>query len=144
MTLTKRDIVNRISDISALSRPQVFQVVQQTLDSIAEALAQGDRVELRDFGVFEVKHRKPRVGRNPKRPETDVPIPARSIVKFKVGRELRARVLRLPVEPPRAPDGFPKVANFSISCVTDRRFGCPSVNPVIPAALQACGAEVHG
>jgi len=74
---------------------QVFEVVQKTLDHIAEALARGDKVELRNFGVFEVKIRKARVGRNPHSPETDVPIPARSVVKFKSGKEMRAQVLKL-------------------------------------------------
>jgi nucleoid DNA-binding protein len=96
MTLTKRDLVMRISNETGLGQQQVFQVVQKTLDYISEALAKGDKVELRNFGVFEVKVRKARVGRNPNRPETDVPIPARSMVKFKAGKEMRAEVLKLP------------------------------------------------
>ena len=95
MTLTKRDIVIRISEETGLIQTQVFDVVQKTLDQIAEALAKGDKVELRNFGVFEVKIRKARVGRNPNRPETDVPIPARAMVKFKAGKEMRAEVLKL-------------------------------------------------
>jgi nucleoid DNA-binding protein len=73
----------------------VFDVVQKTLDYIAESLAKGDKVELRNFGVFEIKIRKARVGRNPNAPETDVPIPARAMVKFKAGKEMRAEVLKL-------------------------------------------------
>ena len=69
--------------------------MQKTLDYIAEALAKGNKVELRNFGVFEVKIRKARVGRNPKRPQKDVPIPARAIVKFKAGKEMRTAVLKL-------------------------------------------------
>jgi nucleoid DNA-binding protein len=61
-------------------------------------LAKGDKVELRKFGVFEVKIRKARVGRNPNKPEIDVPIPARSMVKFKAGKEMRAEVLKLPAK----------------------------------------------
>jgi nucleoid DNA-binding protein len=95
MTLTKRDIVVRISEETGLIQTQVFEVVQKTLDHIAEALAKGDKVELRNFGVFDVKIRKARVGRNPNRPETDVPIPARAMVKFKAGKEMRAEVLKL-------------------------------------------------
>ena len=93
MTLTKRDLVIRISDETGLGQQQVFDVVQKTLDYITESLAKGDKVELRNFGVFEVKVRKARVGRNPNKPETDVPIPARSMVKFKAGKEMRADVL---------------------------------------------------
>ena len=95
MTLTKRNLVTRISGENGLNQQQVFDVVQKTLDYIAEALAKGDKVELRNFGVFEVKIRKARVGRNPNKPETDVPIPARSMVKFKAGKEMRADVLKL-------------------------------------------------
>jgi nucleoid DNA-binding protein len=95
MTLTKRDLVVRISDETSLVQQQVFDVVQKTLDYIAEALAKGDKVELRNFGVFEVKVRKARVGRNPNAPETDVTIPQRAMVKFKAGKEMRAEVLKL-------------------------------------------------
>ena len=95
MTLTKRDLVIRISEETGLIQTQVFDVVQKTLNYITESLAKGDKVELRNFGVFDVKIRKARVGRNPNRPETDVPIPARAMVKFKAGKEMRAEVLKL-------------------------------------------------
>ncbi len=98
MTLTKRDLVIRISNETGLVQQQEFDVVQKTLDYIAEALAKGDKVELRNFGVFEVKIRKARVGRNPNAPETDVPIPARAMVKFKAGKEMRGDVLKLTPE----------------------------------------------
>ena len=95
MTLTKRDLVVRISNDTSLVQQQVFDVVQKTLDYIAEALSKGDKVELRNFGVFEVKVRKARVGRNPNSPETDVAIPQRAMVKFKAGKEMRADVMKL-------------------------------------------------
>ena len=95
MTLTKRDLVMRISEETGLIQTQVFDVVQKTLNHISESLAKGDKVELRNFGVFDVKIRKASVGRNPKRPEIDVPIPARATVKFKAGKEMRAEVLKL-------------------------------------------------
>lgn len=95
MTLTKRDLVIRISDETGIIQQQVLKVVQKTLDYIAEALAKGDKVELRNFGVFEVKVRKARIGRNPNAPETDVPIPERSVVKFKPGKEMRSEVIKL-------------------------------------------------
>jgi nucleoid DNA-binding protein len=100
MTLTKRDLVVRISEETGLIQQQVMDVVQRTLDYIAEALANGDKVELRNFGVFEVKVRKARVGRNPNAPAVDVPIPRRSVVKFKAGKEMKSRVLKL--SPPNA------------------------------------------
>ncbi|HEU5071791.1 MAG TPA: HU family DNA-binding protein [Verrucomicrobiae bacterium] len=109
MALTKRDLVVRISNETGLVQQQVLDVVQKTLDYIADALAHGEKVELRNFGVFEVKIRKARVGRNPNAPETDVPIPQRAVVKFKAGKEMRADVLKLspPAQqpPPTAPQG---------------------------------------
>ena len=108
MTLTKRDLVIRISEETGLIQQQVLDIVQKTLDYIAEALAKGDKVELRNFGVFEVKVRKARIGRNPNAPATDVPIPERSVVKFKPGKEMRAEVLKIP---PAAPEPAPAPAN---------------------------------
>src|SRR5882757_8262690 len=95
MTMTKRDLVIRISNETGLVQQQVLDVVQKTLDYIAEAVSKGDKVELRNFGVFEVKVRKARIGRNPNAPATDVPIPQRAVVKFKPGKEMRAEVLKL-------------------------------------------------
>jgi nucleoid DNA-binding protein len=99
MTLTKREIVVRLNKETGLIQTQVYDVVQKTLDCIAEALAKGGKVELRNFGVFDVIIRKPRVGRNPRSPATDVPIPARAMVKFKAGKEMRAEVLKLTPKP---------------------------------------------
>jgi nucleoid DNA-binding protein len=93
--MTKRDLVMRISEETGLVQQQVLEVVQKTLDYISEAVAQGRKVELRNFGVFEVKIRKARVGRNPNNPGTDVPIPQRAVVKFKPGKEMREAVLNL-------------------------------------------------
>ena len=108
MTLTKRDLVVRISNETGLVQQQVLDVIQKTLDYIADSLAKGDKVELRNFGVFEVKVRKARVGRNPNAPEKDVPIPQRAVVKFKAGKEMRADVLQLsPSETPSTPPPAP-------------------------------------
>src|SRR5499426_4346555 len=93
--MTKRDLVIRISTETGLVQQQVLEVIQKTLDYISAALAQGKKVELRNFGVFEVKVRKARVGRNPNAPENDVRIPPRAVVKFKPGKEMREAVLRL-------------------------------------------------
>ncbi|MEI6196752.1 MAG: HU family DNA-binding protein, partial [Verrucomicrobiota bacterium] len=92
---TKRDLIERISEETGLTQALVFDVVQKTLDYITETLAKGDKVEFREFGVFEVMNRKARIGRNPKQPEIEVPIPARSMVKFKMGKVMRAEVLKL-------------------------------------------------
>src|SRR3954471_15608305 len=93
--MTKRDMVMRISEETGLVQQDVFDVVQKTLDYIAEAVSRGTKVELRNFGVFEVKIRKARVGRNPNSPEADVPIPQRCVVKFKPGKEMRAEVIKI-------------------------------------------------
>jgi nucleoid DNA-binding protein len=93
--MTKRDLVVLISEETGLVQQQVLEVVQKTLDHVCDALADGRNVELRNFGVFEVKVRKARIGRNPNQPETDVPIPRRAVVKFKPGKEMREAVLKL-------------------------------------------------
>jgi len=96
--MTKRDLVIRISNETGLVQQQVLDVIQKTLDYISAAVATGKKVELRNFGVFEVKVRKARVGRNPNAPETDVPIPQRAVVKFKPGKEMRETVIKLTPE----------------------------------------------
>ena len=104
--MTKRDLVIRISNETGLVQQDVLNVIQKTLDYISEAVTKGDKVELRNFGVFEVKIRKARIGRNPNAPETDVRIPPRAVVKFKPRKKMREAVLKLtPSEgqPPAAP-----------------------------------------
>ena len=96
--LTKRDIVLNIYDEKRFPQKEVRAVVQLTLDSIAEALAQGRNVELRNFGVFEVQVRKSRIGRNPNKPEKDVIIPRRAVIKFKAGKELRVKLKSLDLD----------------------------------------------
>ncbi len=92
--MTKRELVVRIAEETELSQQQVFAVVQKTLDYITESLEKGENIEFRDFGVFEIKTRKPRIGRNPNKPENTVVIPERRVVKFKPGKEMKARVLK--------------------------------------------------
>ena len=93
--MTKRDLVVRISNETGLIQQDVLAVVQRTLDYISEAVAKGETVELRNFGVFEVKVRKARVGRNPNKPEKDVRIPPRAAVKLKPGKEMKESVIQL-------------------------------------------------
>src|SRR5260221_13706197 len=94
-TLTKRELVVKISNETGLVQHQVFDVVQRTLDHITDSLAQGDTVELRNFGILEVKLTKPRVGRNPNQPGSSFVIPARATVKFKSGKIMRQKVSKL-------------------------------------------------
>jgi len=95
---TKRDIVLDIYDRTGFPQKEVREVVQLTLNAIARALAEGRNVELRNFGVFEVQIRKARIGRNPNKPEKDVEIPTRAVIKFKAGKELRTKLKKLDLE----------------------------------------------
>ena len=101
--MTKRDLVVRISEETGLVQQDVLDIIQKTLDYISEAVARGETVELRNFGVFEVKVRKARIGRNPNAPAADVRIPPRAVVKFKPGKEMRDHVIKL--TPSEAPAG---------------------------------------
>ena len=74
---------------------EVLEVIQKMIDSITEALGNGDTVVFRNFGSFYVNEVKPKVGRNPKDPAKDVPIPARMVAKFKVGKNLKAAVAKV-------------------------------------------------
>ena len=92
--MTKRDLVVRISKKTGLIQEDVQAVLQKTLDYIIESLAKGENVEFRNFGVFEVRVRKSRIGRNPNKPSHVVTIPSRKVVKFKMGRIMKARVMK--------------------------------------------------
>ena len=89
--MTKKEIVLKISEETEIKQVDVKTVVQRMLDHVIAALANGDTVELRNFGVFKVKSRKSRIGRNPKTGQT-VPIPERKVVSFKVGMVMKKRV----------------------------------------------------
>ena len=101
-TLTKRELVVTISNETGMVQHQVFDVVQRTLDHLTDALAKGDTVELRNFGVFEVRLTKARVGRNPNKPGSSFVIPPRATVKFKSGKIMRQKVSKLSAEMKRA------------------------------------------
>lgn len=91
--MTKKDIVIKIAEETNLKQIDVKKIVQRTLDHIIEALTRGETVELRNFGIFKVKSRKSRVGRNPKTGVT-VPIPEKRIVAFKSGMVMKKRVMK--------------------------------------------------
>jgi len=90
--MTKRDLVMRIASETGIIQQDVYAVIQKTLDYIVEALDEGETVEFRNFGVFEVRERKQRIGRNPNKPEDVVTIPARKVVKFKPGKVMREKI----------------------------------------------------
>ena len=87
--MTKRDLVVRIADEMGLIQQDVYAVIQKTLDYIVDGLAKGETMEFRNFGVFEVRQRKQRIGRNPNRPQQVVTIPERKVVKFKPGKIMK-------------------------------------------------------
>jgi integration host factor subunit beta len=90
-TITKKELIDRIADGTGHRRVQVKKVVQQFLDEIINELGQGNRLEFRDFGVFETKLRKARKAQNPKT-LAPVDVPEKRTVKFKVGRLMKQKL----------------------------------------------------
>jgi integration host factor subunit beta len=90
-TITKKELIDRIAESSNSKRVQVKRVVQQFLDEIVNELGRGNRLEFRDFGVFETKLRKARKAQNPKTLEP-VAVPEKRTVKFKVGRLMKQKL----------------------------------------------------
>ncbi len=96
-TITKRDlaikITNRLgAENHRITQQEVLEVIQTLIDEIIESLARGETVVMRNFGAFQVREMKAKIGRNPKDPAKDVPIPARAAVKFKPGKEMKEKV----------------------------------------------------
>jgi integration host factor subunit beta len=89
--VTKKEIVKHISDVTGLTQLDVKRVVQMTFDSIIETLSSDGRIELRKFGVFEVKLRKARRARNP-RTNQPVDVEAKNVVTFQPGKDMEAKV----------------------------------------------------
>ncbi|MBM4069835.1 MAG: integration host factor subunit beta [Planctomycetes bacterium] len=96
--MTKKEIVRDISEQLGLTQLKTKEIVQKTFDAILETLLREKRIELRNFGVFEVKRRKPRKARNPRTGER-VDVEAKNVVTFKPGKEMEERVRNLDREP---------------------------------------------
>ena len=90
-TVTKKELVDRIADECKCKRVMVKKVVQSFLDEIIAELGQGNRLEFRDFGVFETKRRAARIAQNPKTLQR-VHVPPKRTVKFKVGRLMKLKL----------------------------------------------------
>ena len=90
-TITKKELIDRIADQTQQRRVQVKRVVQQFLNAVISELGQGNRLEFRDFGVFETKVRKARRAQNPKT-LAPVSVPEKRTVKFKVGRLMKQKL----------------------------------------------------
>ena len=95
--MTKKEIVKKISEDIGLTQLKTKDIVQRTLDAIIRTLVADGRIELRNFGVFEVKRRASRKARNPRTGETLI-TPARNVVTFKPGKEMEERVGSMVVE----------------------------------------------
>ena len=94
-TVTKKELIDRIAERESCKRTVVKRIVQSFLDSIVEELGNGNRLEFRDFGVFESKIRAPRQAQNPKTMDK-VQVPSKRTVKFKVGRVMKLRLDEVP------------------------------------------------
>jgi integration host factor subunit beta len=90
-TITKKELIDRIAEKTGFRRVQVKRIVQQFLDEIVAELGKGNRLEFRDFGVFESKLRKARKAQNPKTLQP-VAVPEKRTVKFKVGRLMKQQL----------------------------------------------------
>lgn len=111
--MTKRELVIRVANKLGMTQSDVARVIEGTFDTISRTLAQGGRWELRDFGMFEVKTRAARMGRNP-RTGAQVPVPERKVVTFRPGKNMKEVVSqeRPPAEAaPEAPEPSPAPAD---------------------------------
>ena len=89
--MTKKDIVRTIAEATGLPHKEARILVQTTFDTLVDTLVKEGRIELRNFGVFQIKQREARVGRNPRTGEL-VPVMAKRVVVFKPGKQMEARV----------------------------------------------------
>lgn len=95
-TITKKKLIQQISQKKGLHPNDVRNVIQAFLDAMTDSLSEGDRLEFRDFGVFEVVERKQKIGRNPKNAAIPIVIPPRKAVKFTPGKRMKQLVEKKP------------------------------------------------
>lgn len=88
-TITKKKLIQVISQKQGMHPNEVRNIIQSFLDTMTDCLAEGDRLEFRDFGVFEVVQRKQKIGRNPKNATVPIVIPSRNAVKFTPGKRMK-------------------------------------------------------
>jgi nucleoid DNA-binding protein len=109
--MTKRELVIRVANKLGMTQSDVAKVIEGTFDTISRTLAEGRRWELRDFGVFEVKTRASRIGRNP-RTGDQVPVPERRVVTFRPGKKMKELIATsspspAPIQAPAQPEPQP-------------------------------------
>jgi integration host factor subunit alpha len=93
--MIKDDLTRRIATATGLTHIKTKEIVQQLFDDMIEVLANNEKIEFRDFGVFNLKVAKQKTGRNPNKPKKDIIIPEHVIVKFQAGLKLKKRVLKI-------------------------------------------------
>ena len=105
MTMTKRELVIRVANQLGMTQSDVAGIIERTFEMISHSLAAGHRWELRDFGVFEVKTRASRIGRNP-RTGDQVPVPERKVVTYRPGKKMKEIMSgTIPSDPPGSGSG---------------------------------------
>jgi len=87
--MTKRDLVVRIAKDTGLTQQNVYAIIQRSLEIITETLENEENIEFRNFGVFKVAVRKARIGINPNHPDQKINIPAKKVVVFKQGKNMK-------------------------------------------------------
>lgn len=123
--MTKKEIVKQISEKLGLTQLKTKEIVQQTFDAIVDTLLEERRIELRNFGVFEVKRRKARKARNPRTGER-VDVEEKYVVVFKAGKEMEERVRNLD-------KGAPAMA--AVGAANNREEAPQEANSPVPAKV---------
>ena len=94
-TITKRDLVVDLSNELGLPQGEVLRVLEAFINHVCDDLTNGDEVVWRGFGTFHITETKPKIGRNPRKPEKEIRIPARAVVKFRPGKDLKTEIAKL-------------------------------------------------
>jgi len=144
--VTKRELVIGVAQSLGFTQSEVAAIVQTTLDTIIETLAQGDRLEIRNFGVFEIKSRESRVGRNPRTGE-EVPIAGKRVAAFKPGKALKERVMNSRTAQGVAPTTRSTQGEASPDGSLDHRDNTSGVSTAapseVPSAASAAAEQSH-
>ena len=91
-TITKKDFIKQVANLTSKDPKELTNVIQAVFDAISDVMVDGNRLEVRNFGVFYVKKRKPRIGCDPNNPKQKINIPASATPAFKPGKLLKQRV----------------------------------------------------
>ncbi|HBP18265.1 MAG TPA: integration host factor subunit beta [Planctomycetes bacterium] len=132
-TVSKKEIVKTVSEKHGLTTTQTSQIVQVFMNQIIDELARGNRIEFREFGIFELKRRKPRIARNPKTGD-QVEVPEKTVVTFKPGKVMKARV----VDTLPAPKGKKRSSSAAAAPAPKP---APLPSPAIPTPRPAAQVE---